>query len=221
MIRLYLFIVVIIAALVFVHINVYATIKNHVSYLGIEQGLSNNYVTKIFQDRHGFMWFGTYDGLNRYDGYQFKVYKNQPENAATLPDNRIIDIIEDPSGHIWVATKGGGAVLRQGAETFHQLHLVTENGESAPIEFAITGFALRDDQRLFAAGERGGVFNIRLSESGSPMAEPIPLLFDGTQKTNYNAQTLHLDTDNGLWVMIQNIGLCYYDEKSNAMRLVT
>src|SRR5690606_41513707 len=115
-------------ASVLAYVSVYSSIKNEVGYLGIEHGLSNNYVTKIFQDRHGFMWFGTYDGLNRYDGYQFKVYKNQPDNAATLPDNRIIDIIEDASGHIWVATKGGAAVLRQGAATFHHLHPVTDNG---------------------------------------------------------------------------------------------
>jgi len=45
------------------------------TYLGIDQGLSNNSVRCIFQDHEGFMWFGTYDGLNRYDGYQFKIFR--------------------------------------------------------------------------------------------------------------------------------------------------
>lgn len=218
MIRLRLFITV---ASVLAYLSVYSTVKNDVGYLGIEHGLSNNYVTKIFQDRHGFMWFGTYDGLNRYDGYQFKVYKNQPQNPASLPGNRIIDIIEDASGHLWVATKGGAAVLRKGTDTFHQLHLTTDNGEYVPVEFAITGFALRKDHRLFAAGERGGLFSIRFSEWSDPIAEPIPLLVDGTRKTNYNAQALHLDTENRLWVMAQNAGLCYYDEQINAIRVVS
>src|SRR5690606_143313 len=203
------------------HKSVHSTLKKHVSYLGIEHGLSNNYVTDIFQDKHGFMWFGTFDGLNRYDGYQFKSYKNQPGNAATLPDNRIIDIIEDASGHIWVATKGGAAVLRQGADTFQQLHLRTENSDIAPIRFAINGFAIQNDQRLFAAGERGGVFTIQLSESAPPVAEPIPLLANGQRNTNYTVQALHLDSEDGLWVMAQHIGLCYYDRDINALRLIT
>ena len=46
------------------------------TYLGIDQGLSNNSVRCIYQDHNGFMWFGTYDGLNRYDGYEFKVFSN-------------------------------------------------------------------------------------------------------------------------------------------------
>ena len=45
-----------------------------VKYIGIEHGLSNNAVTSIYQDHNGFMWFGTYDGLNRYDGYTFKIF---------------------------------------------------------------------------------------------------------------------------------------------------
>ena len=47
-----------------------------VQYLGIEQGLSNNSVRCIYQDQKGFLWFGTYDGLNRYDAYTFKVFRN-------------------------------------------------------------------------------------------------------------------------------------------------
>ncbi|WP_431210103.1 two-component regulator propeller domain-containing protein [Puia sp. P3] len=48
-----------------------------VRYLGIDQGLSNNAVTCIYRDHNGYMWFGTYDGLNRYDGYSFRVFRNK------------------------------------------------------------------------------------------------------------------------------------------------
>ena len=50
--------------------------------LGIDQGLSNNFVRCVYQDKNGFMWFGTYDGLNRYDGYEFKIFRNNFKNNA-------------------------------------------------------------------------------------------------------------------------------------------
>jgi len=76
-------------------------------HLSLEEGLSQATVWSILQDRHGFMWFGTADGLNKYDGYNFKIYKHNPYDSTSLPDNRIMTIYEDKSGVIWVGTSGG------------------------------------------------------------------------------------------------------------------
>ncbi|MCH7963346.1 MAG: SpoIIE family protein phosphatase [Bacteroidetes bacterium] len=77
------------------------------NHLTIEDGLSQSAVTCIFQDKNGFMWFGTQDGLNRYDGYNFKVFKNDPENPNSLTDNFIFSIYEDDSGTIYIGTQSG------------------------------------------------------------------------------------------------------------------
>jgi ligand-binding sensor domain-containing protein/serine phosphatase RsbU (regulator of sigma subunit) len=77
-------------------------------HLTTEEGLSQSTVDCILQDSRGFMWFGTRDGLNKYDGYRFTVYKNDPNNPHSLSNNYIKDIIEDQDGNIWVATWGGG-----------------------------------------------------------------------------------------------------------------
>ncbi|MFQ5751901.1 MAG: two-component regulator propeller domain-containing protein [bacterium] len=74
----------------------------------IEQGLSQNTVNCIVQDSRGFMWFGTQDGLNQYDGYRFTVFKHDPENPNSLSDNFIYTIYEDKSGVLWIGTDGGG-----------------------------------------------------------------------------------------------------------------
>ena len=79
-----------------------------VSYLGIEQGLSNNSVRCIYQDHNGFMWFGTNDGLNKYDGYTFTVFKNQIKNPRSISSNFITDMSNSKNGDIWIATLGGG-----------------------------------------------------------------------------------------------------------------
>ena len=68
------------------------------NHLTVEDGLSQSSITCILQDRQGFMWFGTQDGLNRYDGYTFKIFKNDATDSTSLSDNFIFSIIEDQSG---------------------------------------------------------------------------------------------------------------------------
>jgi len=77
-------------------------------HLTSEQGLSQNDVNCILQDQQGFMWFGTHDGLNKYDGYNIKVYQNEPENKYSISSNLIYTLTEDQCGNIWVGTTGGG-----------------------------------------------------------------------------------------------------------------
>jgi ligand-binding sensor domain-containing protein/signal transduction histidine kinase len=71
-------------------------------------GLSQHTIQCIFKDKYGFMWFGTQDGLNKYDGYSFTVYKHQYNNPSTLPANNVTVICEDTEGNIWVGTRTGG-----------------------------------------------------------------------------------------------------------------
>ena len=75
--------------------------------INIEQGLSQSSVKVIFQDRRGFLWFGTEDGLNRYDGYNVKIYKPDPDVINSLSDRWITSIVEDQEGYLWIATRLG------------------------------------------------------------------------------------------------------------------
>ncbi|WP_162339817.1 hybrid sensor histidine kinase/response regulator transcription factor [Cyclobacterium salsum] len=78
-------------------------------HLSEQDGLSHNRVLSIHQDKEGFIWFGTWEGLNRFDGYTFTVFQPDPDNALeTLSHNVISDIAEDKDGHLWLATRGGG-----------------------------------------------------------------------------------------------------------------
>lgn len=79
----------------------------HFETIDIDAGLSHNTIYSIAQDERGFLWFGTQYGLNRFDGYQFKVFRHQPGNANSLSNNWIRHINFDSSGLLWVATEGG------------------------------------------------------------------------------------------------------------------
>ncbi|MEO7990072.1 MAG: two-component regulator propeller domain-containing protein [Chryseolinea sp.] len=78
------------------------------SRIEVGSGLSNSNVTYILQDSKGFLWFGTQDGLNKFDGYNFKVYRNNPDDTCSLVTNAINCIFEDSQKKIWVSTRSGG-----------------------------------------------------------------------------------------------------------------
>jgi ligand-binding sensor domain-containing protein/signal transduction histidine kinase len=77
------------------------------THLTTNDGLSQGYVVDILQDRRGFMWFATRDGLNRYDGYTFVVHKHDPNDPGSLNSNFLQDLMEDEHGNLWVATNTG------------------------------------------------------------------------------------------------------------------
>jgi len=75
--------------------------------LTVEDGLSQNAILAIAQDAQGFLWFGTEDGLNKYDGYQFVVFEHDPEDPASLVDNFVSAIYVDLEGELWIGTRSG------------------------------------------------------------------------------------------------------------------
>lgn len=76
--------------------------KCKIEYYSTEHGLSHQRVTSILKDREGFMWFGSWDGINRFDGQAFVSYKSSPGDLSQLKNDRIDQIVEDGSGHLWI-----------------------------------------------------------------------------------------------------------------------
>ena len=80
----------------------------HFTHLTADDGLVQNSIEAILQDRQGFIWIGTLAGLSRYDGYRFTTYRHDPDNPNSLSHNYVRDLFEDDEGMIWIATEGGG-----------------------------------------------------------------------------------------------------------------
>ena len=89
--------------------HAYANSYNDINFksLTIENGLSQSTVETILQDSNGYMWIGTNDGLNKYNGYSFKKYEHDIYDKNTISSNYIVDIVEDNDGYIWVSTTNG------------------------------------------------------------------------------------------------------------------
>ena len=77
-------------------------------HLTIEDGLSQNASLAVLQDSHGYLWIGSQDGLNRYDGYRITIFKHDPNNTNSLSYNSIIALAEDSQAQLWIGTWGGG-----------------------------------------------------------------------------------------------------------------
>lgn len=96
--------------------------------LTVESGLSHNTVYAVFQDSKGFMWFGTKDGLNRYDGHQFKIFKNRPQDPLSLQNNHVLTLYETKDRRIWVGTYNGVSIYNPVTEDFSSFDVASQDG---------------------------------------------------------------------------------------------
>ena len=101
---------------------------------GLAEGLSQATVRCILQDRQGYLWFGTQDGLNRYDGQTFRVYRHSVERADSLPNNSVSALLEDRQGIFWVATTGGGVAAFDRVSGKFRRYALRDNNASALLE---------------------------------------------------------------------------------------
>ena len=96
------------------------TISDNIKFkhLSVNDGLSDNNVGAILQDKEGFMWLGTSDGLNKYDGYKFTVYHHNPNDSNSIGPGNINSIYEDTEGLIWIGAEGSLSVLNKKTGNF-------------------------------------------------------------------------------------------------------
>lgn len=104
------------------------------SSLMVEDGLSQSVVNCFMQDSYGYLWIGTQNGLNRYDGYSFKKFYHSPTDTTSISDNWIFSVVEDKNQNIWVATKKGLNKFDRKKQTFEKINFQTENTEQSSNE---------------------------------------------------------------------------------------
>ncbi|HVK48764.1 MAG TPA: two-component regulator propeller domain-containing protein, partial [Pseudobacter sp.] len=121
-----------------------------------EQGLSNSTIECIFQDSRGFLWFGTRDGLNRYDGYQLTVYRYDPKIPGSISDNFIKSIGEDSNKVLWVGTSNGLNRFNEESQQFTRFKHDASNAHSLPNNQVNTLFKDRTG-KLWAGTAAGGL----------------------------------------------------------------
>lgn len=128
----------------------------HFRHIRYEDGLSNSTIECIFQDSRGFIWFGTRDGLNRYDGFQFKIFKTEPGNNYSISDNYITSIYENGDGKIWVGTTNGLNCFNPVLNRFDRYKHDAANRQSINNNY-ITSIIEDSEKKLWISTLGGGI----------------------------------------------------------------
>ena len=193
---------------------------NPVKFLDISDGLSNNSVTTIFQDSDGYMWFGTYDGLNRYDGYNFKVFRNRINDKKSLLFNTIYNIEGDSKKNIWVGGSNGICIYNKTTATFHNVQYTVSGKKPEVLKDIIHQMRSVSDNLVLVASQNLGLIAF---ENGSFVGKHIALNVPGNRITvnNYDAIAIQDDKKNNrCWVYIRNVGVCSYSYSSKNLKVV-
>lgn len=174
--------------------------------MSVEDGLSQNTVNAILQDKLGFMWFGTKDGLNRYDGLTFSKFKHDSRNPRSIGNNFITALYEDEEGHIWVGTDVGLYVYNPETESFR--HFTERSIEGAKIEYTVSAISGDDLGCVWIAVETQGMFCYdRQTETlRNYSLEKYPAL-------STNVESFVFDNSGTLWVGCYGDGLFYSKDR--------
>ncbi|RNL55746.1 hybrid sensor histidine kinase/response regulator transcription factor [Pedobacter jejuensis] len=180
-------------------------------YLGVESGLSNNIVNSLYLDGYGFMWMGTYDGLNRYDGYNFKVFRNNQNVDNSLINNHITVLNGDNQNRVWIGTQKGVSYYGYADSKFHKLK-VKEGGKQTVLTASVNSIAIDKNGAVFIATDENGLY---LLKKGSAIANKVSL-----NDKDYAIKALCLANDGLLWFYVKDLGLCNYNPSNAKLKLI-
>jgi len=181
--------------------------------ISVKHGLSHSTVNCILQDSKGFMWFGTDDGLNKYDGYSFTVYRHNPDDPHSLSHNRVWSLFEDASGVLWVGTYGGGLNRfdRDSGRFTHYDADDFQNVTDEPEEFRNVVWAIGEHPAgvLWIATYGGGLvkFDLAMETFTSYAPDPADPKFSGHEWIS----GLLVDRSGDVWTGTHSEGLDRFD----------
>lgn len=176
-----------------------------------ENGLSNNQIHSIWQDKRGWMWFGTSQGACRFDGYKFTVFKNDPDDSTSLKGNLVRVIYEDKKGQLWFGTENGGLnKFNRDKENFTHLFY---SGANAQLKDVWVTSILEDNSGNLWVGTDQQLYLIKDEKTISEI-KPSNLA-----RFNDYFRILRTDKAGKIWLGT-NHGLYIYDQASNLARKV-
>ncbi|MGO4771288.1 two-component regulator propeller domain-containing protein [Flavobacterium sp. W22_SRS_FK3] len=199
-----------------VSVSKYKQEKYNIGYIGIKNGLANNAVTAVYKDKRGLMWFGTYDGISRYDGYNFLSFRNEPNDVNSLINNRVVSIC-GTKNEIWIGTKGGISVYDYLSNHFKTKYYVNaRTSASEPIDFVVNKIIDYKSNMYIGSAGQGLLFCADKQEK----IIQIPLYVNGKLQWDYHVQGMDFDQSGKFWCFVQGVGLVTMDISAKKLIVV-
>ncbi|MBN1951357.1 MAG: hypothetical protein JW801_09135, partial [Bacteroidales bacterium] len=183
------------------------------THLTTRNGLSDNVVFCIYQDHKGFMWFGTNDGLNVYDGYEFTLYKYSSVDKNSLSGNSVFGIHEDQKGNIWIAGSSGVDIYESATRSFRHIPFF-EEGISDQYE-SYTRAIMEDNQGNVVIANTNGIFRYDVVRGG--FVRHLKNLGDIGVFDQAGIRSMLVDKENRIWVGMIGTGLYGYDLNGDSL----
>ena len=171
----------------------------HLERISSEDGLSHNTVYAILQDSQGFIWFGTQDGLDRYDGHAFLSYKHDPAHPRSLASSWIGALLEDRTKRLWVGTRAGLHRLLRDGTGFERVTLAAPD-EKTPAVRSVTALVEGPDGALWVGTDRG------LFRFGPGRDRPVAFFHDPRDPGSLAANLVHavrIAPDGTPWILTE------------------
>ena len=180
----------------------------HFDYLTISEGLPHNTVFCSLQDKNGFMWFGTQDGLARYDGYECRIFKQNDSDASGFKGKSIHSLLEDKKGNLWVGTQTHGINFRD-VKTGEFKNLGNEVAFKSISKNWINSI-MEDEKGLIWIGSAGAGILVY-----DPQTNKSILYNSNNSHLHDNFIVKILQDENGrVWIATNGLGIYYFDEKT-------
>jgi signal transduction histidine kinase/ligand-binding sensor domain-containing protein/DNA-binding response OmpR family regulator len=183
----------------------------HFRKIRVDEGLSENAIYCILQDKKGFIWFGTKDGLNRYDGSDFRIFRNSTQNDRSIGNNFIRSMIEGTNGCIYIGTDAGLNVMDTQEETFAKVTARTPEGNG--ITSPVNALYIDKDSALWIATMAQGLFKYL------PEEKALRLVKVKDNKTISPVWVIYEDMAGSIWVGTR-MGLLRYREDTEELETV-
>lgn len=186
--------------------------------ISIEGGLSQSSVNTILQDTKGFIWIGTQDGLNIYDGYKFKVLYHNPTDSTSLANNFVHALVQDKKGNIWVGTDNGLCLFNKRDKNFKQINY-TKNCKG-PVSRKVIALICDAKNNLWVGTEGGGAYFLEITQG------PKEINFKSTQYyyesdknklSSNNVKCIYEDENKDIWIGTEDGGLNKVARKTNVL----
>lgn len=185
-------------------------------FYSTDRDLSNSLINKVYQDRKGFIWIATENGLNRFDGIHFSVYRHNTTDSTSLKNNYVRSLYEDSHGNFWIGCINGLQRYDRATNSFSEISLYRDNKVIAP---HITAIIERSNGEVWMSTSGQGVISIKMNKERTDYPFDVTLEHSLSEKLSSPfLNTIYEDSKRNLWIAAEGKGVFRYTPETGKLK---